>query len=99
MKRLLVLKTDYLDLDEKKINKINEQKMRDNIADKSLKEFKSQAKELINNKLIKIIKEYSPEAWVIIECLDKDFYGNVYEAMCKMDVVQTIETVQPSDEK
>jgi hypothetical protein len=62
---------------------------------KALKQFRDEIKKLAS---VKIVKELESKAQVIIELPDER-YQEVYEAMCKMDVVQTIEAVQPSDEQ
>jgi len=57
------------------------------IRDKVLKQFR---KDMIKFPNITIIKEFEPKAAVNIEFEDEQ-YQDVYESMCKLDVVEMID--------
>lgn len=65
------------------------------IRDKVLKQFR---KDMIKFPNITIIKEFEPKAAVNIEFQDES-YQDVYEALCKLDVVEMIDPQVLKDEK
>ena len=95
MKRLIFLKVEYLDLESKKISKAKEQEMRTQLCNDSIKQFKKELKDWIDNKSIQITKEYVYlEPQVIIEFGNKIF-DEVYHTLCALEIVETIDSILP----
>ena len=94
MKRLIFLKMDYLDLEGKKIKKAEEDKLRLELCQKSIKEFKKELKVLLDDKTIKIVKDHSPEPQVLIE-FDEKKLELVLAALRAADIVDIIDAMVP----
>ena len=97
MKRVIFLKTEYLDLKGKKIGKEEHQKLIAKICDDSIKEFKKGIKELVADKTIKIIKDYAPEAQVLIQ-FEEDKRELVMAKLISLSIVDIIDSnILPGD--
>ena len=64
------------------------------IRGKAFKTFRDNIKKLPS---VKIVKELDPKPQVIIEFPDSE-YQDVYESLCKLDIVQVIDAVLPKEE-
>jgi len=98
MKRLIFLKMEYLDLEGKKINKAKEQEMRAELYQKSIKQFKKDMKEWIDNKFIKITREFDITKSAVLIQFDDDKWCDLYNKLVSVDIVDIIDVVQPVDE-
>lgn len=98
MKRLIFLKVEYLDLTGKKINKAKEQEMRTQLCNDSIKQFKKEMKDWLDNKSIKITKEYAEsEPQAIIE-FEVKVMDEVYVALRASEIVDIIDSFLPIGE-
>lgn len=96
MKRVLFLQAEYLDVD-KKTSKAKEQEMRTALCQKAIKQFKSDMKKWLDDRTIRITKEYDlDEPKVIIEFAD-GLCQDIYEVLIKVDIVQTIDSILPKE--
>jgi hypothetical protein len=92
MKRLIFLKINITQIPDNfsKSKFIAQEKV---LKEQAIKQFRIDIKAI---KQIKVIKDYLPEVQVLIEFED-DQYQTVYEALCKMSVVETIDNLIPKD--
>jgi len=89
---------EYLDLEGKKINKAKEQEMRAELYQKSIKQFKKDMKEWIDNKFIKITREFDITKSAVLIQFDDDKWCDLYNKLVSVDIVDIIDVVQPVDE-
>lgn len=92
MRRLIFLKIEYLDLEGKKIKKDEEQKLRLQLCQKSIKEFKKEMKALLDDKSVKILKDYAPEPQVLIE-FDEKKLDTVLDKLRAVEIVDIIDSI------
>jgi hypothetical protein len=93
MKRLIFLKLDISQLDEKlSLAKYLEAKKA--LIEPAIKQFKSEIKQIPQ---IKVLKDLLPEPQVIIEFPNND-YQTVYEALIKLPIVETVDVSLPKGE-
>jgi hypothetical protein len=90
MRKTLVLEVEYLDLKEKKLNKVQEEEARKKLFQKALKEFKIQTKDLIDGGQLKIIKDYFPRHEILVEYPDDN--TKVYQKFLKLEIVRIIDS-------
>ncbi len=95
MKRLIFLKQEYVD--ETILNKSEVIKAYEKYFLQSIKSFKAQLKEQIDNNSFKILKEVRPNA-ILIE-FDSEDYDKLYEKFCKADIVAIIDSIIPKELK
>jgi Flp pilus assembly CpaF family ATPase len=93
-RRLIFLKMEYLDLKGKKVKKEEEQKLREELCQQSIKQFKKELKTLLDDKSIKLVKDYSPEPQILIE-FDEKKLEPVLEALRSADIVEVIDAMLP----
>lgn len=89
MKKLIFLKQDYVD--EKGINKTTSIGIHEKNYLNSIVLFKSQMKDMLNDKSISILKEVRPDA-ILIEYSDV-INDKVINRLRKADVVLTIDAI------
>lgn len=92
MKRLIFLKMEYLDLNGKKVKKEEEDKLRLELCQTSIKEFKKEMKTWLDDKTVKIVKDYAPEPQVLIE-FDEKKLDPVLDALRAADIVDIIDSI------
>lgn len=97
MKRLIFLKSEYLDLEGKKVSKAKEQEMRAELCQKSIKQFKKDMKEWLDNKSIKITKEYDIDEPSVLIVFDEKVWDPLYKKLISVDIVDIIDNVIPKD--
>ena len=94
MKKLIFLKQEYVD---DKLTKTESIKAHEKIFQQSIVLFKKQSKELLDNKSFKILKEVRPDA-ILIE-YSEDIHTRMYESLCKVDIVASIDSIIPKELK
>lgn len=92
MRRLIFLKIEYLDLKGKKVKKEEEERLRLELCQNSLKEFNKEMRELLLDKTVKIIKDYAPEPQVLIE-FDEKKLDLVIDKLRSVDIVDIIDSI------
>lgn len=99
MKREVYLNVEYLEVEGKKISKVDEQKLREGLCKDSIKLFKSQMKNWLSAKDHKITKEYfSFEPSVVIQFPDED-RDVTYDMLRAADIVSSIDSfLRPEDQ-
>ncbi len=97
MKRLIFLKVEYLDLEGKKVSKTKEQEMRTELCQKSIKQFKKDMKEWLDNKSIKITKEYDIDEPSIIIQFEDEKLDELYKKLVSVDIVDIIDSIIPKE--
>jgi hypothetical protein len=88
MKRLICLKIDLSQIADD-LSKAKFAAQETQLMEQAVKEFKKQVKKL---KPVKVVKDYLPKPQVLIE-FDDEQYQTIYEALCKMDVVEIIDSI------
>jgi hypothetical protein len=91
-RRLIFLKMEYLDLEGKKIKKAEEEKLRLELCQDSLRQFNKEMKDLLLDKTIKIVKDYAPDPQVLIE-FDEKKLDLVLEKLRATDIVDIIDSI------
>lgn len=102
MKRLIILKVEYLDLKGKKVLKAQEQELRAKLCRDSIVQFKKEMKDWITDKSIRITKEYtifeeektSPS--LIIE-FQEERWELLYKKLISLSITDVIDTFLPKD--
>jgi hypothetical protein len=97
VKRLIFLKVEYLDLEGKKVSKTKEQEMRTELCQKSIKQFKKDMKEWLDNKSIKIIKEYDIDEPSVIIQFEDEKLDELYKKLISVDIVDIIDSIIPKE--
>jgi hypothetical protein len=98
MKRLIILKEEWLELGtgKKKIGKEEEQRLRDAIRAKAIEQFKQDIKQRLDDGSIQIIKEYVAEPWITIEFEDAICW-DVIDLLRTIDIVSLIDSILPKN--
>jgi hypothetical protein len=96
MKRLLLLKVEYLEVD-KKTSKVKEQEARTKLCRTSIAQFKTEMKEWLDNKSIQITKVYDTDEPSVVILFDEKIWETLYKKLCAVDVVETIDNTLPKD--
>lgn len=91
-RRLIFLKIEYLDLKGKKVKKEEEERLRLELCQNSLKEFNKEMREFLLDKTVKIIKDYAPEPQVLIE-FDEKKLDLVIDKLRSVDIVDIIDSI------
>lgn len=95
MRRLIFLKVEYLELKGKKVLKVDAQKMHEELSLNSIKEFKTQMKEWIDNKSIKILHEWSSSDPQVLIQFDEKKLDEVIKKLVSVDIVDVIDSIMP----
>lgn len=98
MKRLIFLKVEYLDLEGKKVSKAKEQEMRTELCQKSIKCFKKEMKDWLDNKSVKITKEYDTEEPSVIIQFEDEKLDDLYKKLISVDIVDIIDAIIPTED-
>jgi len=93
IKRLIFLKVDDFNPEDKKIKKSDLDKLEEQFIQLSIKEFKNSIKE---NKSIKIIKEIPDLPQLIIE-FPEDEYKKIHNILRSIPVVHIIDAILPTN--
>lgn len=91
MKKTIFIVVEYLDIKGKVMSKVEEAEMRHKLYDKAVKEFKREMKDLLDSKIIKIIKENFSVSSINIEYSnsDKDI---IYPRLLSATIVEVIDS-------
>lgn len=92
MKRVIFLKIDLTQIPDS-LSKAKFIVKEKELIEQAVKEFKRE----IKSSQIKVLKDYLPNAQVLIEFPD-DQYQVIYEVLCKIDIVETIDVFLPKGE-
>src|SRR5579864_6864104 len=98
MKRLIFLKVEWLDLTNKKVSKVKEQELRAALCQDSIKQFKKDMKDWLDNKSVKITKEYAEDEPQVIIQFDDKLRDAMYDKLRSVDIVLSIDSILPVGE-
>jgi hypothetical protein len=97
MKRLIFLKVEYLEL-SKKIGKDKKQEMRSKFCQTSIAQFKTDMKDWLFDKSIKITKEFDTTEPAVLIQFDEDKWCELNKKLISIKIVDVIDLVMSKDE-